>query len=440
MSTALAIASVTQVLKDLLDNGLIDNDITGTLHTNVKVTALPPDLVTTSSEEPAQLNLFMYHVTPNIGWRNERFPSLNSLGERVNNPPLALDLHYLLTAYCSNELHTEILLGYGMQLLHENPVLIRDAIRKSLAFPSAVVHAGLPANLQSLATSKLADQVEQIKITPDAMNADELSKLWTAFQSKYRPSAAYLATVVLIESTKSTKAALPVKARNIYVKPFKQPFIEQLKSQSALLAPIADNQKILQSYRLVITGYNLDADNLKISIDGIEYSPDAADVSDTQIILQLPASLPAGIHGVQVISRIKMGTPEALHRGVESNIEAFVLSPNIITAGITNIAGTDPSPRSGNINLTVKPAIGDQQRILLLLNEIGNGAGTLPNAYSFKSMIPLSPPGPAEDIVIPVIGVKKGTYLIRVQVDGAESPLLTDLVTGQYNLPVITIP
>ena len=43
MSTALAIASVTYVLKDLLNNGLIDHDVSSAVG-NVVVTTLPPEL------------------------------------------------------------------------------------------------------------------------------------------------------------------------------------------------------------------------------------------------------------------------------------------------------------------------------------------------------------------------------------------------------------
>lgn len=219
MSSALAIASVTQVLKDLLNNGLIDHDITGIVNGNVKVTALPPDLVTTSNDEPAQLNIFMVHVSPNTGWVNQHYPSRNYSGERITNPPLALDLHYLLTAWCSNELHSEILLGYGMQLMHENPVLTREAIRKSLLLPGGISTAGLPLNLQSLSGSGLEKQVEMVKIIPESLTMEEMARIWSALQTKYRPSAAYQVSVVLIESEIPTQPVLPVQERHIQVRP-----------------------------------------------------------------------------------------------------------------------------------------------------------------------------------------------------------------------------
>ena len=51
-------------------------------------------------------------------------PSRDASGRlRLTNAPLALDLHYLLSAYSGGDLHAEILLGYAMQLLHEMPVL-----------------------------------------------------------------------------------------------------------------------------------------------------------------------------------------------------------------------------------------------------------------------------------------------------------------------------
>src|SRR5690606_23150792 len=110
MSTALAIAAVTAVLKDLLYNGVIDHLPPGM--NDVQVSALPPDRIKTNDEEPSRLNLFMYHVTPNMGWRNVGLPSVDSQGNRVTNPPLPLDLHYLLTGYGAPEHHPEILLGY----------------------------------------------------------------------------------------------------------------------------------------------------------------------------------------------------------------------------------------------------------------------------------------------------------------------------------------
>ena len=84
MSNALALGAVTAVLRDLLNNGLIDQDMTGTIGGNVSVTALPPDRIDVGeNREKSQLNLFLYQVTPNQGWRNVGLPSRDARGDRV---------------------------------------------------------------------------------------------------------------------------------------------------------------------------------------------------------------------------------------------------------------------------------------------------------------------------------------------------------------------
>ncbi len=438
MSTALAIASVTYVLKDLLNNGLIDQDITGAVGGNVSVTALPPDRIETgASTEGSQLNLFMYQATPNPGWRNHALPAHNARGDRTTYPPLALDLHYLLCAYGAEELHPEILLGYGMQLLHETPVLTRDAIRASLA-PAAVNSSGLPPNLQALSTSNLAEQIELIKITPETLNTEELSRLWSAFGAKYRPNAAYKITVVLIESTRSTKAALPVQSRKIFfVVPFKQPHIEKIASRATPNSPVATDQKVLSHHLLVISGRLLKKAVVGVNIDGIKVTPAPAFLEDTQITIPIPATLGAGIHGVQVVHQELMGSPPVPHEGTLSNVAAFVLCPRITALSVTGVSGS--SFVSATINLSVTPAIFPGQQATLLLNEITGDA--VPLAYSFQLPAAsfLSPPGAQANISIPVAGVQAGTYLVRIRVDGAESPLLAD-ATGNWSHPNITLP
>ena len=223
MSSPLAIAAVTAVLKDLLNDGLINHDLSANVG-SFSVSALPPDRIETGSQEPNQLNLFLYAATPNVGWRNADLPSRDSNGSRrLSNPPLALDLHYLLTAYGQTDLHAEILLGYGMHLFHKMPTLSRQAIRKTLSNTSPVTAALLPSSFRELTAIDLADQVEQIKLTPQALSIEEISKLWTAFQAPYRPSAAYLASVVLIQTTEPTAAPLPVRQPVISAIPFQGP-------------------------------------------------------------------------------------------------------------------------------------------------------------------------------------------------------------------------
>jgi hypothetical protein len=210
MTTAFGIAAVTAVVRDLLDEGIVSHNLSGLLGSTVSVSVLAPDrVVPASGAEPSQLNLFLHRVSPNQGWRNEGLPSRDPAGQRVTSPPLAIDLHYLLSAYAGEDLHAEILLAHAMQWLHETPVLTREAIRAALT-PSPL--PGTPLE-RALRDCGLADQIEMIKITPEYLDTEEMSKLWTATQSHLRPTAAYVATVVLIESTVPARSPLPVLSR-----------------------------------------------------------------------------------------------------------------------------------------------------------------------------------------------------------------------------------
>ncbi len=200
MSGALAIASVTAVLKHLLGNVLVQQlAITGM--GDVMVSALPPDRVLANSgaEERNQLNLYLYRLTPNSGWRHlGALPSSQAKGAAEQEQlPLALDLHYLLTAYGERDLQAEVLLGYAMQFFYEMPVLTRETIRSTLA--SLEAGNGSHAEVTALTSSALGEQLEQITMRPEFLNTEEMSRLWSGFQARSRLSATYEVSVVLIE-------------------------------------------------------------------------------------------------------------------------------------------------------------------------------------------------------------------------------------------------
>lgn len=205
MSNALAIAAVTAVLKDLLETRLTEQQITTTLGIQYVVSALPPDLVPLEGDRAApRLNVFLYQATPNPARTLGGMPTTRVARSAVSNEPLALDLYYLLTAYGIGDLEAEVLLAYGMQLLHEHPVLSRETIRTSLnRLP--VSGAGLPPVYQALQGVALAEQMDAVKITPIAMNSEEVAHWWGALQARYRPTAAYQVSVVLIESPLATQ-------------------------------------------------------------------------------------------------------------------------------------------------------------------------------------------------------------------------------------------
>ena len=449
MSNALAIASVTAVLKDLLDNAVIDKSLNMNMGDRIEVSSLPLDLIKTGKPEKAQINIFLYDVVPNQGWRNVGLPSHGRQGERIENPPLALDLYYIFTAYGTQDFGAEILLGYAMQTMHEMPVLTRKAIRKALTSPSSPVTGDeLPSGAGDLFASDLAEQVELIKITPHQLNSEEKSKLWSAFQTNYRPSVVYHVSVVLIESRHSTVSALPVRERVFYSMPASQPVIEQVKLEleegNNGLEPITVGSTV------VISGKQLLADITKIRLGEIEIIPLPQDTTETEIKFEIETGGPltndlrAGIQGVQVIHEIQMGTPPTNRPGPESNVSPFVLHPTI-TPSVSNVDSTTSNSHtlySADITVIFDPLVGRTQRVIMMLNEFNPPDDRPARSYSFYAS---SRDHDVNSIVIHVTDIETGEYLVRVQVDGAQSPLIVDnnpvsLTFGQYSSPAVTIP
>ena len=165
------------------------------------------------------------------------------------NPPLPLDLHYLLTAYGADDLDAEILLGYAMQLLHEMPVLTPALIRKTFSATSPVTDKLMPASVPDRNPADLADQVELCKIAPHYLTTEELSRLWSAMQARYRPSMAYDVSVVLIESTTPVKAALPVRAPALTVAPITRPSIDRIDPSVARARGLGHRRRLVPQGR-----------------------------------------------------------------------------------------------------------------------------------------------------------------------------------------------
>ncbi len=414
MSTALAIAGVTAVLQNLLSAGLVNNDATGVLGSSVTVSALPPDRVLSANgAEATQLNLFLYHVTPNRGWANEGLPSRDGAGlQRLSNPPLALDLHYLLSAYCAAELHAEVVLGYAMQLLHETPVLDRKRITTALN-PPADGGSPLPATLRALSECGLAEQVEQIKFAPEYLGTEEMSKLWTAVQSHYRPTVAYVASVVLVESAFPTRSPLPVLSRG----PVDQSGRERgAIVEPSLIAPFPTIQSVAPEDQqpaatvgsaVTLGGHHLDGTNRVVllansSLEIEREVPVVDGTSPSNLAFTVP-DVPAAVYAL-ALQVVRPGDSEPR----TSNRVALSIGPRITTPLPTTV--TRDSEGRATITFTCSPEILPSQRASLVLGEVEilREAAT-ETTSSARFVVESAPPG---------------DHFVRLRVDGVESALV----------------
>lgn len=414
MSNALAIAAVTAVLKDLLETGLLREAIVTSIG-DLLVTALPPDRISVGTDERTQLNLFLYQVSQNrnADWMTRESRGVRGVDSRSQNPPLAIDLHYLVTAYGGKDFQAELLLGYAMQVMHEMPVLTRDDIYTALKHISTVNTASVFAQaIASTSVTDLADRVGQIKICPEFFNMEETSKLWSALQTHYRPSAAYLASMILIESRRSQQ---PIK-NNI---PFQQPVIQQVSA-------LGISQPIIVGSTLVVRGKHLRSDITRVRLNQTELLLVPQEIQDSQISLPVPADLKAGVQGVQVVHL------SSTQVEVESNIAAFVLRPVIAV-----VVNQEQNSNAGEFTVKFRPKVGKEQRVVLLLQAITSHKVTESKLLVHSFVAPLRS-SDTDAIIFPFSALQAGTYLVQVQVDGAES-LLNLNQLGEYDSPQIAI-
>ena len=423
MSHARAIGAVTAVLKTLLENEVsaiestVSDQIKNAWGNNPglpKVTAWPLDRVVSSSNgaDLNQINLFLHRVTPNPGWRNKGLPSFDHDGRRVSNPPLAIDLSYLLTAYGREDasadqegFHAQIWLGYAMQILHENSVLSRNTIETRAKGASSIFFA-----------TGLADQVEQVKISPEPLTTEEISKLWAAFQTPYRPSVAFKATVLLIEREQPIRSVLPVLRRGaedrgaIVITSPQSPFpvLEEV-----ILPNRLPNVQLGET--LTIRGRRLEGEGVAVRfrhrpfdrqtrdrlLDELIEVPSTARTS-TEVKFAVPdepAQWPAGLYGLKVMVR----------REGETELTTNELPVRLATKITAERMPIDASRENGTakFSLDCSPEVWPEQHASLFVGDEEVAAKDHPTRTgTLEFEYPNAP---------------DGKYMLRLRVDGVDS-------------------
>ena len=391
--SALAIAATTATLQGILAEGL----------GGLNVTVRPLDTARNNTTGD-QLNLFLYQVLPDAAWRNMDMPRKVRPNETAQ-PPLPLVLFYLITAFGTDndsDIGSHALLGRAMSVLHDYPVIGADKIRTTI----------------DGATANLEEQPERIRITLQPLTFEEISKLWTTFQTHYRTSAAYQVSVVLIESTRAPKTPAPVlkqgkddQGPDVVAGPL--PLIDEI------LVPLSGSFLNLDEVRTARTLPSAQL-NDEIALIGREFTGGVTRVRfehplvatpftlqptalrDDMLIVKLPAAAvaaatwPAGIYKVSVVVS-RPGEPDRSSK----DPAVLALAPSITIAPLT-------SP-PGNITLTITtaPRIRPGQRVTLLLADrpIELSAITgITNTLTFNLQ-----------------NIAQADYLVRLRVDGIDS-------------------
>jgi hypothetical protein len=397
-----AISAVTATMKYILEN-----------EGGIAVSTKPPDVTTQTTT--ARLNIFLYHVTQNLGYRNSDNPSRGFSGELVRKQQVGIDLHYLLTAYGNqdDELSSQKTLADTIRVLHENPVFTRDLIELGIDNPEL--------ELPDIERSDLAEQLELVKITMQSLSLEDLTKIWSSFfkTGSYRISVAYKATVVLLDGKKEPRSTMPVTKVNSYVFPFRAPVITYIEPQMVPWRAGGTEIKIV--------GRNLKADIVKIDFGeklDAEEMPEPTSAAAGELKVAIPDSVTTGIKQVRVLHPLSIGTPETLHKGMESNKALFAIVPVITAVSPSSVAV------GAELTIILEPQINlDKQDVKVIIS-------------TYK---PLQVPASnintdTVKVTIPAAGYATNKDLpVRLIVDGAESQPDEEKWNNEFKRPVVKI-
>ena len=404
MSNYLAIATVTETLRSVLE-AAVSADVSGAHATAVRPSGTN-NTGTGGGLPTSGVNVFLYQIMPNAAGRNLDLPTRRADGSAIQKPRAAIDLHYMLTAYGQEStLEPQRVMGSVVRTMASRPVLTRKAIDDA---------AG---GVGYLAAQNLSVDVELVKFVPLALTLDELSRVWSVFfQTSYALSVCYQATVVFLDEDTAIASALPVRTANILARPIERPVIEVIAPQPARAGDT-----------ITITGSNVgrgapfvkigDADPIPATVNGA-----------SSISVKLPATTRAGVSAVRVAQKIDFGTgaPSEPHQGYESNVAAMALAPRILSP----VPGATIAPGS-TVSVTVDAPVGRTQDAALLL-----GSARVPVPQR-----PWSDPDAATTLVTSAVpaDLAPGSTFLRFQVDGVDSFLDVDPLTGVYTGPKVTL-
>ena len=316
-----------------------------------------------------------------------------------------------------DELSSQKLIGDVVRIMHENPILTPDVIREAMA--DSAVQSIFP----EFAQVDLPNQRDLVKFTMINLSLEDISKIWSSFfkTKPYRLSIAYRATVVILDDTmQQARSTMPVRKPKVYLNLSRKPEITYVVPQMVgWISGTAGAPGGWQEIRVI--GKNLKADDVRIDFGDPDQQlgtmPKPNTVTDNQIIFTVPNNMTAGIKQMRVLHPIDIGEPPQLHKGADSNIVLFALTPKIKDS---------PSIAGNALTVRFEPAVGANQKVETMIGTYRPlETTTTPGATSASGVIPSN--------------VTPDTYPVRLRIDGAESQPDENLWNNEYKRPTLTI-
>ncbi len=263
MSASSAIGMVGESLRNLLVGEM-------QITPSADVTLLGPD----ETGGARRVNLFLYKVQENPFLKNADWQVTAADPARIGPPPLSINLFYLMTPYAVNDPQTGAtpaheILGEAMRVFYENAIVPEQYLVNGLK--------GSP---------------EQIKITHNVLDMDELSQVWGTFKQPFRLSVLYEISVVQVDQAPASQLPMPPRVRQIGVPdvgaPFAPPSVDRLQ-------PLAGPSGTV----ITLSGSHLTGWKAYVTLSGRKLA-DGLALSADEFTVTVPADLPVGFHQLRV--------------------------------------------------------------------------------------------------------------------------------------------
>jgi len=138
---------------------------------------LASDLISRGRTMRAGVTLFLYQVSPDAARRNA--PPHRTGDGRIEKPALQLDLRFLLTAWAREANIQQVLLGWMMRVMEDQPIL-----------PAAILNNIAPESFRP---------EETVEILLDELSSLDLIRIWEkSVRSPYQLSVPYIARSIAI--------------------------------------------------------------------------------------------------------------------------------------------------------------------------------------------------------------------------------------------------
>jgi hypothetical protein len=340
MTTYEAVGAVSHTLKQLLSDriALEVAENAGIVQPVPVIVGLPP-------EEPAAIaqpfvNLFLYRVCENAALQTQALPGRGERGA-FGHPPLALDLHYLLTTYGTtndpageqfqDEIVAHWLLGSAMRILHDFAIITPALETQDIGSPPGV----------QILDPVLVGAREAIKLSLQPVSLEDLSKVWTALSRPFRASAAYEVTVVQIDARVADTYSQPVGPG-----PISGPQVRAVSGRTPMITGIHAAGRADAFARagdtLVLEGDGLLGDATQAEIAGIAGIGQVTSARNDRMTVVVPDDprLQPGILQLSISHGVTFGEPPTRRDALRSNIVAFALAPRVKTAVLAGGAVT----------------------------------------------------------------------------------------------------